>query len=211
MISVKLEGFDEAMASLNPKHVKSAARMAINDGARAGRTEAARRIRERWNVKAAKVNTELRNTVMASSSKLEAVISAKGRPVSLSYYGFKQIQRVTKGKGGKYRQTRGVTGSILKGVKVSYRRAFKATMQSGFTGVFVNEADYINQDYLYRTPRRGNYAGQRGRNSIINLATITLPSMLEQPRVMEPTLRTIRERMADRFAYHLERLSAGGK
>lgn len=219
-VVIRLEGYEEARAAHSPKIARSAARMAINEAAKTGRTVAARLIVERWNVKKNKVNAELKNAIQATNARLEAVIVAKGRPISLSYYGFKGVSRAISSGGrgtqrkrnkegkktGRYQVMRGVSGSVLRGTKVTYPRAFVATMSSGFTGVFMNEADFFGRDYEYRTPRRGMYAGRKGRSGIVSLATITLPSMMQQGRVYEPTRKAILDRLTERFYYHLARL-----
>ncbi|APG45459.1 phage tail protein [Syntrophotalea acetylenica] len=161
MLSIKLEGIEQAMRMFDPKVVSPAASQAINDAARAGRAEAARALLGKWNLKAGKVNAELKNIKFARIGDLTATIQAKGRPISLQYFGFKEVRRTVKGKGGKYRQVKGVTGSVLKaGGGKSYPGAFTATMLSGHNGVFMTEKRFFGlSDYGYNKPTRAGTPG----------------------------------------------------
>jgi hypothetical protein len=205
-VSMKVDGLDKALHSLNPTVVNRATRLAINEAAKAGRTAAGKVIRSSWNLKAGRVNAELRNVKMATGADLTANIQAKGRPISLSHYGFRPVQRTTKGKGGKYRRTLGATGSIFKGTKVTYRKAFMAGLANGHRGVFMNKADFFGGDYQYHTPTKGAHAGQRGRTGIVSLASITIASIFHQAKVWAPTVAATTKRWTERFAYHLDRL-----
>jgi hypothetical protein len=208
-MSIKLEGVKEAMEALNPAKVQRAVKMALNDAARAGRTEAGKAIRDKWNVKAAKIADELKNVRLATNDDFTAIIQAKGRPISLAYYGAKEVRRITRTKRGKQKKVRGVTLQVLKGIRVSYPKAFMATMKNGYVGVFMNHADFFRTGYSYHAPTVGKYAGKKGRSKIVGMATITIASMFNQPRVQEAAVKKISETWKSRFSHHLNRLEAG--
>lgn len=207
-MSIRLEGIKEAIEALNPPKVQRAVKLAINDAARAGRAEAGRAIREKWNVRANKIAEELKNVRLATNDDFTAIIQAKGRPISLAYYGAKEVRRITRTKKGKQKKVRGVTLQVLKGIRVSYPKAFMATMKNGYVGVFMNQADFFRSGYKYHTPTVGLYKGKKGRSAIVGMATITIASMFNQPRVQEPTVKKISETWRSRFSHHLNRLGA---
>jgi hypothetical protein len=192
MLTVKLHGFKEAMEALNPAKVRKAARLAINEAARAGRVEAGKAIRDKWNVRAAKINDELKNVKLATTEDFTAIIQAKGRPISLAYYGAKEVRRITRTKRGKQKKVRGVTLQILKGIRASYPKAFMARMQSGYIGVFMNRADFFRSGYT-------------GRSKIVSMATITIASMFKQQKVQDAAVKVISETWRKRFSHHLNR------
>lgn len=207
-MSIRLEGIKEAMEALSSAKVQRAVKLAINDAARAGRAEAGRAIREKWNVRASKIAEELKNVRLATNDDFTAIIQAKGRPISLAYYGAKEVRRITRTKKGKQKKVRGVTLQVLKGIRVSYPKAFMATMKNGYAGVFMNQADFFRSGYKYHVPTVGKYAGKKGRSAIVSMATITIASMFNQPRVQEPTVKKISESWRSRFSHHLNRLGA---
>ena len=83
--SVKLTGVEEAMKRFDPKKVQTAARMALNSAARAGRTEAAKQIRKEWNLPAADTNRKT-TLKLASTSDLRATLSIGSEPYILPYF-----------------------------------------------------------------------------------------------------------------------------
>lgn len=206
MIVVKIDGIEQAMRELDPKKVERAARLAINEAATAGRTEAARSIRDKWNLKPSQVNQEIKKVKVATQQDLSAVVQAKGREISLVKFGFRPVKRTVQTAGGKTRLTVGATGKVLKGVGVSYRRAFFATMSSGHQGVFISSKDRKGGGYGYHTPSKGVHAGERGRSKIVSLATITIASMLNQAKAMDATVKKIGDVLNRRFQHHFDRL-----
>ena len=199
MISIKMTGIKEAMNSLDPKKVTTAARMAINEAARQTRTEASGAIREKFNLPSTRVNKELKNLKMATGADLTAVIQAEGRPIGLVNYGATWVRgtRVTTGKMSKTTKragkNQGVTVKILKGPVTRLPSAFIARGMRGKT---------LGAGALQVFQRRGT-----SRNApLVNMASITLPSMMNQDRVMQRVIKKAQEVMDRRFNYHLERL-----
>ena len=196
MISVRMEGVEEARATMDHKKVERAARMALNDSARTARTEAGKELRKKWNITASRVNKELKNLSFARVGNLAAIIEAKGRPISLVHFGAKEVKsfrggvRVTTGRQSKMMkrssQARGVTVRIEKGKSTHLPNAFIATMRSGYTGVFQRW-------------------GTAGRLPVENKTSITIPSMYDQPKVQTATIRAAIKRWNERFQHHLDR------
>jgi len=197
MISVKLEGLKEVLAALDPKRATKAASMALNDAARAGRAEAGREIRRKFNIKADKLNSELRNVRFASADSLTAMIQAKGKPISLTYFGAKEVRDI-KGRGvlvqtrksgrmmKRSRSARGVSVQITKGKTTSLPKSFIATTKSGHIGVF----------------RRIG----KSRLPIVDMATITIATMFAQENVQAVTINAVKAKWAERLQHHFDRL-----
>ena len=90
-LEIELKGLKEAMESLSAKHVERAARMAINKSATAGRTEASKAIREKFNLPVARVNAEVKNIRIVRIGSLPAIIRAEAWPISLTAFGAKYV------------------------------------------------------------------------------------------------------------------------
>lgn len=192
-ISIQLKGLDKALLMLDPKQVRKAARMAINDGLTTGRKIASKEIRKDWNLKADRVNKELRKFKAARNDDLTAIIQAKGKPIDLVNFGAKWKRGRITTTGTKstiakrsIKSGGGVTVQIHKGKRTRLPHAFIVTMPNGHIGVF---------------ERTGNK-----RLPIQSKAAITIASMFDQPGVMLPTTKAINDRMTTRFTHHLDRL-----
>lgn len=197
MITVKVEGLDKVMAALDPKRMTKAIAQSLNDAARAGRTEAGREIRKKWNIKADKVNAELKNIRFASAENMTAVIQAKGRPISLTYYGAKEVRDMrgrgvlvqTRKSGKIVKRTnaaRGVSVQIERGKTTRLPKSFIATTKSGHIGVF---------------RRLG-----KSRLPITDMATVTIATMFGQERVQAATIKAVKTKWEERLKHHIERM-----
>jgi len=195
-LNISLKGLDKALLMLDPKPVRKAARMAINDGLTTGRKTASKEIRKRFNLKAGRVNKELRKVKSARNNDLTAILQAKGKPISLVHFGAKWKRGNITTTGTKSTRTKrstksgGVFVQIRKGKTTRLPHAFIATTRAGKAGSHVGVFE-----------RKG-----RSRLPIQSKATITLASMLDKPGVMLPTMRQIDKRMNQRFDHHLDRL-----
>jgi hypothetical protein len=196
MVTVKMIGLKEALESMNPAKVTQAASLSLNDAARSGRTEGGREIRARWNVQASKVNAELKNVQFSRRDDLSAIIQAKGRSISLTYFGAKEVRDTKNGvltqdrRKGKLSSrssaARGVTVQILRGQTTRLPKSFINALKSGYIGVFRRVA---------------------GSRKIVDMSTITIASMFQQERVQERTISAAVAKWKERFAYHLDRLA----
>lgn len=193
-MNVSIKGLNKAMLMLDPKKVASAARMSINESLSTGQSTARKEIRQDWNLKASRINKEVRGIKRAKTSDLTAILQAKGRPISLVHFGAKWRRgRVTMtgkkstiAKRGHRKGQGGVTVSVRKGKQVRLPRAFMATTRNGYMGVFM---------------RKG-----KARLPIRSMSSVTIATMFNQPGVLAPTVRAIDARLNKRFRYHLNRL-----
>lgn len=147
MITVKLEGFDDLKAMLDPDIAKRATRSAIDKLSKQAKTEASSVIRERYNIKKGDLDPKMKIDPPRVDN-LRAVISVTGRPISLTYFGAKQLTAqnriITRTSGRQLkragRNQLGVTYSIAKGQPPrTLPHAFIATMKNGHIGVFMRK------------------------------------------------------------------------
>jgi len=202
MIEVKIEGLDRLRRTvLDPKNVDRAAVRAINDAARSARTAADKAIREKFNLPAARVKKEVRNIHMATRSDLTAIIQAQGRPIGLMNFGARWVRNVN----GQSRTTTKTLSMVGKrrskntGVTVRILKGKTTRLPSAFVG----------------RARRGNIEGagalhvfQRTKSGLVNKATITIASMIQQPHVLENMMKKATEVFEKRFWYHFERYTS---
>ena len=195
MLSVKLEGFDKAMRWLDPKKVEKAAARAINDAASRSRTEASKAIRDRFSIKAKRVNQEVKKIGLARVSNLEAEVRAEGRPIGLMNFGAKvQSARGRRKSGGSSRSRgRGVAITVEKGRKFVLPNAFIARGRSGS----------VDGSGAKRVFQRSNL--QNNRSGLMSKSSITIASMMKQERVMIRVLKRVDDVLNARFKHHLSR------
>ncbi len=195
-ITVKMEGVDRAKRALDPKLFDRASRLALNEAERKARVEAKKEIRAKWNIKATKANQEVKNIKKARNSDLTAIIQAKGRPISLTYFGAKEIRDTSRGvlvqtgtRGriqSRARGQRGVTVQIIRGRRTHLPKAFIATTKNASVRVF---------------ERMG-----KSRLPIESKSTITIASMFDQAKVQKATVKAAQSQFLKRFAHHWRRL-----
>lgn len=105
------------------KVIDAAAVRALNRTATTVRAEASRRIRERYNLKAAVIKEDLR-IWRAQRGRLESQVIARGRPIRLIDFGARQVKT-------------GVSVQVVRGRgRKTIGGAFVARMKSGLVGVF---------------------------------------------------------------------------
>jgi len=195
-VSVSIKGLDKALLMLDEKKVRRAARMAVNDGVVTGRKVASQEIRKMWNIKAARINKELRKIKAPTNADLTGIIRAKGKPISLVHFGAKHVRGRMTTTGTKSTRSKrskkvgGVFVQIRRGKKTRLPHAFIATTRAGKTGIHIGVFQ-----------RSG-----KNRLPIQSQASVTIATMFDQRRVMIPTLKQIDDRMNKRFDHHLDRL-----
>ena len=201
--NLQIKGLDRALIMLDEKKVRRAARMAINDGLTAGRKTASQQIRKDWNIKAARVNKELRKFKTARNNDLTAILQAKGAPISLVHFGAKWKRGRMTTTGTKSTMSKrasksgGVTVKIHRGKTTRLPHAFIATTTAGRSGIHIGVFERMPGTRMASNPKK---------EKLKSMATITLASMLDQPKVMRPTLHQIDARINKRFDHHLTRL-----
>lgn len=195
-ISSELRGLNKALLLFDEKNVRKAARMAVNDGVVTGRKTASQEIRKIWNLKAARLNKELKKFKSATNADLTAIIQTKGAPISLVHFGAKHVRgRITttgtkSTRSKRAKKVGGVFVSIERGKRTRLPSAFIAATRAGKTGQHVGVFERVNKSRL----------------PIKSMASVTSATMFNQDRVMVPTLKQIDDRMNKRFDHHLDRL-----
>lgn len=200
--SVELKVSEELKRALDPKNVILAARQTLNRAVSSGKSIASKEIRKEYNLKAGDLTPRLKVTT-AKISNLTATIEISGKPMSLSYFGAKQVtgSRIISRKGADLvsakNRTRnrgpmpiGVTEQVKPGRTVFIKKAFLAKMKSGHIGVF--------------------YRKGKGRG-IVEKNVVTIPSMAQNANVMPKVLAGIEEvlrvELPRQLAYYRSRQS----
>ena len=164
---------DRAVARLaveSKKEVDLATVRALNRAATSTRAEAARRIRDAYNIKVNVARDQMR-IERANRSRLVAEIVVSGRPIPLLEFAARAVNPWNV-KGRKHRPGGGVSVQIKRGARKLRRGAFIAVMGTGHRGVF-----------------------QRGSNGKIReLFSLSLPSMFTQKQIREAVERVALER-----------------
>jgi hypothetical protein len=188
---LELKGYDRLRNMLDPKNVDKAARMATNTAITRGKAEAARAIYARWNMKKSDINRATQ-ALKATAGGRSAMITVKGRPMSLTYFGAKWYRGrsvTTRQRSSLRRRATGRSGvfvDIMRGGDTTHKpHAFIAAMRSGHIGVFE------------RIP--GSKMRGKNKEQIVERKTITMASMFGQPEVMDPTLDRIQESLDNEF------------
>jgi hypothetical protein len=132
IVDVHLEGLDKALASLRPDVANKAMRRTINELMSQSKTAASKKVRERYNIKAKKLNNYI-NVRKASGNYLEAKLSVRSRNVSL----FNFLYGETSPKLGRRVKGKPVKVKILKTSGVhKLHHAFVMIGKSGNIGIF---------------------------------------------------------------------------
>lgn len=198
MITIKVTGIEEALEAFSARNVDLALRQSINRAAQSGKSIASEEIRKVYNVKAGDVSQRIKVS-LARMDRLAATLDISGRPMSLSYFGAKQIaagRTISKGKDGMLKSAgnarmrakgpvqQGVMVQVLKGKPTVLRHAFMAQMKkSGHIGVFRREG--------------------KSRLPIYEKYVVTIPTMVENAKVLPSVVKRIQERLAVEFPRQL--------
>lgn len=204
MITVKLEGIEDAIKKFDPKIVRSAARAAIDRATKSGKTVVSEEVRKSWNVKKSDLDDRIRLTPPRIDD-LKGVITIGGRGMSLSYFGARQITAaavISRTKGGlkskalfvgpqkraRDRQT-GVIVQVMKGKDtVLLRNAFMAKTRAGKTGQHIG--------VFHRLTKK--------RLPIEEKNVISIASMANKPEIMRRITDRITERWQVEFPRQLQ-------
>lgn len=191
MISIKLSGVKEAMEMFDPNVVRKAARSAISKIATQSKTEASKVIRERFNIKKSDLDSKLKITPPRRDN-LTAIITATGRPISLTYFGAQQLttqnRLISRTVGRQLKRAvkrgQGVTVKIIK-AKASTRlpRAFIATMRNSHIGVFIRQG--------------------KSRLHITEKSLVTIPTLFAGRNVLPKIKKLIQDKWPDILKHEL--------
>lgn len=188
-ISVQ-SSLDQAVARLQvdvSDQIAAAGARALNRAATSTRAEAARRIRDAYNIKVGVARDQMR-IQRATRNRLVAEIIVSGRPIPLLEFAARAVNPWNV-KGRSRRPGGGVSVQVKRGTRKLRRGAFIAVMKTGHRGVFE------------RKPGGG------GR--IRELFSLSLPSMFTQKQIREAVERVALERFGIELAREL-RYRTGG-
>jgi len=202
-MNLQLKGLDRALLMFDQRKVRTAASRAINNGLTTGRKVASQEIRKDWNLKAGRVDKELRKFKTARSNDLTAIIQAKGKPIDLIHFGAQwrrgritttgtkstRAKKSTK-SGGVFVKVRKRPSKKSKGGIVRLPHAFIATTRAGRSGTHIGVFERVG----------------RNRLPIKKRSAVTIATMFNHPGVIQPTTQQIGDRMAERFTHHLNHL-----
>lgn len=159
---------------------KAAAR-ALNRTAVTIRAEASREIRKVYNLKAAELRDELRLT-RATARSLRAVVSAKGRRLTLMRFNAKQ-------------NARGVAVTIKRGQRETIKSAFIRPGTGGNPVVFARG--------VYTRSKFPEFVPGKPRKPITALKTLSIPVMFSQQAITQALERIAHATFARNFRHEL--------
>jgi len=156
------------------------------------RQEALNLIRDRYNIKEGDLRREIKTDI--HPSKLEAVITAKGRPISLFKFSPKAVVERIHGKSkalysklGKARAGRraaGVSVQVVKGQRKLVRGGFLVKLKTGHEAIFKREG--------------------KARLPIKKLSTIGSPSMFGGSRIINKVIDKVKEAWQKNIKHEIE-------
>jgi len=218
MITITLDQdlYRHALSRLDPKAVDKAARMAVNEAARAAKSRTSDEILKKWNIK--RKDLESKFTVRPSGGGLTRTLSIGGPPIGLAYFGATE-KRVT--KSGVITRTRGkdkqlkttkrkskqtvsyLVVEILKGKRTFLSNAFLANPRA-FAGKAKGGA------VLYGEARARVLArvGEK-KADIIGPKSISVASMFQQGNIEQVVTERASDVLSTRFRHHVMRQLAG--
>jgi hypothetical protein len=149
MIKIDDKGFQEEIAKLKSRLSRSkvalATMRAMNRAIGMAKTEAKRQIRERYVIKASRVDKHLK-TGKASKNRLEATLKARTAQTPMQELGNPRQNR------------KGTAATVIKGQRKTIKHAFVTTLKSGHKGVFAksNQSDKSKVRFDFRKKRLSN-------------------------------------------------------
>lgn len=198
MVDIEIKGLEGARKWFDPKNVDRAAKDAINEAAKKARTAADTEIRKTWNMTKQSLKGRLKQVSKATEGKLESIIEAKSRPISLSSFGLTATS-------GRTKQTR-------KGVQTLKR----ASSQQGVSVQILKgkPKTHLPHAFLKRMGGSSETGGNfrvfermtKRRLPLADRHIITVASMFDRPDVQNSMEQTIEETFNQRFNHHLDRL-----
>lgn len=200
MITIKLVGFEEALRTIDPEVAKKATKAALDRTAQSGKTTASEEIRAVWNVKKSDLDPGIK-IYPSRSNDLKAVIAISGKPMSLAYFGAKQIFGAT---------VRSRVGKNLRDGKVTRKLRSAGPLPQGVVVQIMKgkETVMMHSAFLSRMPRKGNIGvfrrSSKDRLPIDEKNVISIASMANRPEVMTAMIKRIQQRWLAEFPHQLK-------
>ncbi len=201
-IKIELKGIDAALTLFDEQKVRRAAKMSINDTIKTIKTATSHEIREKWAIPKKNLDPFLKITNKATVGKLEARLTVKSHPLSLSYFKTREVTnrlgvvaiRESGRKFDKYQKSssmaRGLSTKILKNKPfITIRRGFSIRHSKGGLS-------------HWRRTGPGKWGKMDGAHII---RVITVASMFQQAQVTERIDSTLHSTWGKRFRHHLWR------
>lgn len=164
---------------------------ALNHTAAKAQTQAKRKIREVYNVRARDVARAMRR-IRARANYPQARIDITGAPLPLLAFGARQVRT-------------GVSAAVLNRQRKVVQRAFITTMPTGHKGVFAR-GGYERGKFGFRTKR----VNPKGNDlPIAELTGPAIPMTLSNEAVMQAIAQGIDANFANRLEHELSRILAG--
>lgn len=200
--TVKLEGLTELLDMLNPEPAKLAVRATLERVANSGRSAAIDQVTQVYNIKKSDLNSETKTggariqVLSPRADNLKAVITIRGKGMSLAYFGAKQItgsrvltrkqkeiltRRVSRKSLSAGPLPQGVLVQVFRGKETALlRNAFLAKMPNGHIGVFRRVT--------------GKMMKGKNRQAIAEKSVISIASMVSNPMVEPAVMARMQER-----------------
>lgn len=209
MISIKVEGIDALLKTMDPRKVQRAAMRALERTKGQAKTESIRQITKVWNI--SKRNLEMKASgnprVQVSgrvNSDLTATITFRSGGISLAYFGARQVmlsKRASKAlavkRGQKYNGAK-----MQAGVRVQVMKGKTTTLRQFFGEVrYGKDKAGVHRGVFRRTGK--------GRLPIAESQSVGVATMVAQDRVMTPLRRFIVETFEKRLQHELTREGLG--
>lgn len=206
---IKLEGYGRMLRLVDPKTVNTAARRALGTAVRDGRATAADAIYKKWNIKKPDLNRAVKAVkVRRESGGFVASVYAKGRPMSLTYFGAKwfrprsvttrQKTTLRKRRTGK----RGVYAQIMRGGEVTHK-------PNAFIAAVKTKRSDIHHIGVFERIKGSHMASNPDKEKIVERKLITMASMFGQPDVIDPTIERIEQSWNREFPRQIDLLFGG--
>lgn len=159
---------------------------ALNKTAAQARTQAAREIRNQYNISSRIIARHI-HLNRATRSVLTASVTAEGEKLPVVAFGARQTKR-------------GVTAQIKRGARRLIRSAFIATLRSGHRGVFAR-GQYAGRNFVRRTRRIRPYP--KPDLPISELFTVGVPQGFSNRLVLGALERKVREKFPSILAHEI--------
>lgn len=166
--------------------VPTATARALNKTAAQAKTQAAREIRNQYNISSRVIGRHI-HIRRSTPANLTASVSAEGEKLPIVAFSARQTKR-------------GVTAQIKRGARRLIRSAFLATLRSGHRGVFAR-GRYAGRGFVRRTRRVRPYP--KPDLPITELFTVGVPQGFSNRLVLGALERKVREKFPSLLAHEI--------
>ena len=186
-VRADIERAVRSLTEVQRKIVPTASSRALNKTAAQAKTQAARAIRDQYNISSRLIGRHIR-LHRSTPATLTASVSAEGEKLPVVAFGARQTKR-------------GVTVQIKRGARRLIRSAFLATLRSGHRGVFAR-GHYSGRGFVRRTRRVRPYP--KPDLPITELFTVGVPQGFSNRLVLEALERKVREKFPALLAHEIQ-------